>query len=59
MNKETVMSKHKTQTTGIVVGEPKKTTTLSNLPVLPTDVKTSDWYIDSINNSKLTNVGGE
>ena len=54
------MSKHETQTTGeIVVGVPKKTTTLSKLPVLPTDVITSDWYIESINNSELTNVGGE
>tara|TARA_R100000656_G_C3892433_1_gene116871 strand:- start:48 stop:539 length:492 start_codon:yes stop_codon:yes gene_type:complete len=38
---------------------PKPVSVLDSLPPLPSDVTTSKWFVDSVNNSELTNVGGK
>ena len=58
MNKETTMSKQTTKpTTGqTVMGVPL---TLKNLPTLPSDITTQDWYTSRVHNTTLSNVGGD
>ena len=57
MKKETTMSKQTTKPTEpTVVGKPM---THKDLPTLPTEITTSDWYTSRIHNTSLVNVGGE
>ena len=51
------MSNHKPKpTTKVVVGKPL---TIQDLPTLPSEITTSDWYTSRVHNTTLVNVGGE
>ena len=59
MKKESIMSEQTSKPTVkpiVVIGQPL---TLKDLPNLPSEVTTSDWYTSTINNTTLENVGGE